>query len=150
MAHNYQKRWVFTWNADESGQLINYQSLQDLLNDIVKEGVFQKERGKKTSRVHFQGRFEIKGPRIGKKKLLKLFSNLGCVKNLTFSAERVHDSTKYCTKLETQIEGPWFVGTDSYRTKNNSMTISLLVWQKQLLEVLESPLGQTFRSRKVI
>lgn len=71
-------------------------------------------------------------------------------KNLTFSAKRLYNSTVYCTKLETRLEGPWFVGTDSYRTKNNTMVISLLNWQEQLLNVLESPLGETFRSRKVI
>ena len=79
-----------------------------------------------------------------------MFSGLGCVKNLTFSAERLYNSTQYCTKLETRVEGPWFVGIDLYRTKNNTMVISLLNWQEELLNVLKSPLGDTFRSRKVI
>lgn len=45
MIHNFQKRWVFTWNADESGHLVDCLSLQNLLNEIAKEGVFQKEKG---------------------------------------------------------------------------------------------------------
>mgnify|MGYP001803246097 CR=1 FL=1 len=66
MAHNYQKRWVFTWNADENDKLIDHRVLEKFLNSIVKEGVFQLERGKETGRRHFQGRLEVRGPRIGK------------------------------------------------------------------------------------
>lgn len=47
MVHNYQKRWLFTWNIDENGPLVDEKKLQNLLNEIVEEGVFQKERGKK-------------------------------------------------------------------------------------------------------
>ena len=93
MTHNYQNPWVFTWNAVESGHLVDCLSLQNLLNEIAKKGVFQKEKGNETCRLHYQGRFELRGPRIEKKQLLKLFSNLGCVKNLTFSAERLYSST---------------------------------------------------------
>ena len=65
MVHNYQKRWAFTWNADEYDRLVNQQELEKFLNSIVKEGVFQLERGKKTGRRHYQGRFELKGSRTG-------------------------------------------------------------------------------------
>ena len=109
MAHYYQKRWVFTWNADDRGQLVDHRKLEELLNEIAREGVFQKERGEKTNRLHLQGRFEIRGPRTGKKQLLKIFSKLGCVKNLSFEAERSKNSTSYCTKLETRVDGPFFV-----------------------------------------
>lgn len=150
MAHYYQKKWVFTWNTDESGILVNETKLQNLLNEIVEEGVFQKERGKKTGRLHMQGRFKLKGPRTGKKQLLKLFSELACVRNLTFEPERSKDSTRYCSKIQTRVDGPWFVGTPQYRRKNTPISISLRKWQKQLLNELNSPLGETFRDRKVI
>ena len=150
MAHYYQKKWVFTWNTDENGILVNETKLQNLLNEIVEEGVFQKERGKKTGRLHMQGRFKLKGPRTGKKQLLKLFSELACVRNLTFEPERSKDSTRYCSKIQTRVDGPWFVGTPQYRRKNTPISISLRKWQKQLLNELNSPLGETFRDRKVI
>ena len=35
MAHYYQKKWVFTWNIDESGLLVDEKKLQNLLNEIV-------------------------------------------------------------------------------------------------------------------
>ena len=119
MIHNYQKRWVFTWNADEYDRLVNQQELEKFLNSIVKEGMFQLERGKKTGRRHYQGRFELKGPRTGKKQLLKLFSELNSVKDLTIDYEK-----QYNTKIETRLTGPWFTGTDLYRTKNTVMNIT--------------------------
>lgn len=150
MAHNFQKRWTFTWNADDDGQLIDHHQLIRYLNEIAREGVFQKEKGKETGRLHYQGRFELKGTRIGKKQLLIMFQDLGSIKNLTFSHERIYDSTEYCTKDETCVEGPWFVGIDSYKQKKNQMNITLRKWQEQLLNVMNSPLGETFRQRKVI
>ena len=121
MIHNYQKRWTFTWNSDESDPLIDYKILENLLNEITVEGVFQKEKGLKTCRTHYQGRFKLKGPRIGKRRLLEIFSQIGCISNLTFSPERLNDSTAYCTKSLGRLEGPWFVGIDSYRAKNSRM-----------------------------
>lgn len=150
MSHHYQKRWVFTWNADNEGQLVDHQLLVQFLNEIVEEGVFQKERGLETKRLHFQGRFKLKGPRTGKKKLLTMFSSLGETKNLTLSPEKLYDSTSYCVKTESRVEGPWFVGTPQYRRKNTPMVISLRRWQKQFLNELNSPLGETFRDRKVL
>ena len=29
MPHHYQKRWLFTWNADSEGQLVDPQQLMD-------------------------------------------------------------------------------------------------------------------------
>ena len=150
MAYHYQKRWVFTWNADNEGQLIDPQQLMNFLNEVVEEGVFQQERGLKTGRLHFQGRFCVKGPRIGKRKLLEMFKSLGDLKHLTFSPERLYDSTSYCVKVESRVGGPWYVGTPQYRRKNTPMSINLRKWQEQFLNELNSPLGETFRDRKVI
>lgn len=124
MPHHYQKRWVFTWNADSEGQQVDPQKLINFLNEVVEEGVFQQERGLETGRLHFQGRFCLKGPRIGKRKLLEMFKSLGDLKNLTFSPERLYDSTSYCIKVESRVAGPWFVGTPQYRRKNIPMIIT--------------------------
>ena len=147
VVHNYQKRWVFTWNADDEGWLINPCHLEKFLNEIAEEGVFQKEKGLETNRLHMQGRFVIKGSRIGKRKLLTMFEKLGDTRNLTFSPERLWNSSHYCVKDETRVGGPWYVGIPKYRRKN---TPTLRNWQKQLLNDLISPLGETFRDRKVI
>lgn len=47
------------------------------------------------------------------------------MQNLTFEPERSKYSTDYCSKIQTRVEGPWFVGLPSYRRKNIPMTIGL-------------------------
>jgi hypothetical protein len=149
MPHNYQKRWVFTWNADNFGGLPPRQNLIDLLNEIAVEGVFQTEAGLKTGRPHYQGRFVLKGQRLGKKRLLEIFKKVGEITNLTFDQELTYDSTKYCTKDETRKAGPFFVGTDSYRQKMTPMQIQLNQWQKELLREIKLVDNADNRDRKV-
>ena len=45
MAHNYQKRWVFTWNADENDRIVDSKKLQELLNEIAEEGGISERAG---------------------------------------------------------------------------------------------------------
>ena len=58
MVHHYQKRWVFTWKASTEDQIVDPQKLISFLNETVESGVFQKEQGLETNRLHYQGRFE--------------------------------------------------------------------------------------------
>ena len=81
---------------------------------------FKVREEKKNARIHYQGKFELKGSRTGKKQLLKMFGVLGCTKNLTFRPELSVDSTDYCTKAETRVSGPLYVGSSSYRRKNRA------------------------------
>lgn len=148
--HNYQKRWVFTWNANENGSLPDCKKLRKFLDNIVVEGVFQLERGTNTHRLHYQGRFILNGSRKGKKRLLELFQEIGDVKFLTFDPEIVYDSTKYCTKAETREEGPYYVGTNAYKTKQQPKEITLRMWQEQLLKEIEKLNESKQRDRKVI
>ena len=149
MAHNYQKKWVFTWNANNFGDLPDRNKLSVFLDALTVEGVFQLEQGLKTARLHYQGRFVLKGPRLGKKRLLELFSELSDVSNLTFEPEVLYDSTKYCTKDETRVSGPWYVGTSSYKTKQQPKMLELREWQKLLLIELERIYNSSERDRKV-
>lgn len=71
-----------------------------------------------------QGRFKLKGPRTVKKQFLERFSELACVRNLTFEPERSKDSTRYCSKIQTRVDSPWLVGTPHYRRKNTPMSLS--------------------------
>lgn len=149
MAHHYQKRWVFTWNSDDLNGLPNRQNLIDLLNEIAVEGVFQTEAGLKTGRLHYQGRFQLKGSRLGKKRLLEIFERICETTNLTFEPEILYDSSKYCTKDETRKAGPFYVGTDSYRQKMTPMTIELKQWQKEFFHEVEKVEQSQARDRKV-
>lgn len=126
MAHHYQKKWVFTWNSGspEDIDLPHFREIENLLDEIAAEGVFQMEQGGKTGRTHYQGRFVLKGPRLGKKKLLEIFGKIDGTKNLTFEPERLYDSSSYCTKLP-RINGPWYVGLKAYKEQHKPMMLKL-------------------------
>lgn len=148
--HNYQKRWVFTWNINDAGWMPKQKDLSALLDIYVVSGVFQLELGLTTARPHYQGRFELKGSRLGKKRLLEIFRELGDTSQLTFQPEIVYDSTSYCTKSETREAGPWYVGTNSYKTKQQPLQLELRMWQEQLLAEMAGIDDSGKRDRKVI
>lgn len=150
MAHHYQKRWVFTWNANEDGSLPDCTKLRTFLDGIVVEGVFQRECGLKTGRQHYQGRFELKGSRLGKKRLLELFREVADVTQLTFAPEIAYDSTRYCTKAESRVEGPWFTGSNAYKQRNTLMELKMNDWQKTFHEELRKLDKSSKRDRYVI
>lgn len=150
MVHHYQKKWVFTWNADNEGNLPRVENLRQELDKLTVEGVFQTERGLETGRLHYQGRFILKGSRQGKKRLLELFrQGLGDIQHLTIQPEVLYDSTQYCVKSETRVDGPWYVGTDSYKQQNQPVEIKLRKWQTQLLEEIERIARSDIRDRVV-
>jgi hypothetical protein len=91
----------------------------------------------------------LKGSRLGKKRLLEIFSRISETSNLTFEPEILYDSTKYCTKNETRKAGPFYVGTDSYRQKMIPMTMKLRQWQKELLQEVKLVDTDEARDRKV-
>lgn len=150
MAHRYQKRWVFTWNGVGTPEVPPPTELVRFLDPLVEEGVFQLEVGKKTQNAHYQGRFVLRGPRIGKRKLLSLFADKYDTMNLTVEPEILSDSTSYCIKEDTSVGGPWFIGLFSYKQKQETMTLKLRKWQEQLLTLLGPEFGGKFRDRKVI
>lgn len=59
MIHSLQKRWVFTWNADDQDKLPSPDLIQKKLNNIASEAVFQLEVGSNNGRRHYQGRFKL-------------------------------------------------------------------------------------------
>ena len=140
---------MFTWNADDLGGLPNRVNLIELLDDIAVEGVFQRERGLKTGRLHYQGRFVLKGSRLGKRRLLEIFSQICETTQLTLEPEVLYDSTKYCTKSETRDQGPWYVGTESYKQEMTPMELELRPWEKNLLKDIKQVDEQQRRDRVV-
>ena len=150
MTHHYQKKWVFTWNLDSNEHIPTPEQLQNYLSSLTTEGVFQLERGLTTERLHYQGRFVLKGPRIGKQKLLSYFKENWNIINLTVEHETTFDSSLYCTKSETQVAGPWYVGLSNYVQRNTPMELDLYLWQKQLLRMLSPEHIKFYKDRKVI
>lgn len=150
MAHKFQKKWVFTWNLGFDERVPTPEELQLFLSSISEKGVFQLERGLTTERLHYQGRFELKGPRIGKMKLLSYFSEKWDIINFTPEHEESFDSSLYCTKNETRLAGPWYVGLSDYIQKNTTMKLDLYLWQEQLLMLMSPDHLKFYKDRKVI
>ena len=149
MIHSLQKRWVFTWNADDKDNLPSPNLLQEKLNYIASEAVFQLEVGSNNGRRHYQGRFKLLS-RKSKRALLKIFSEIFSTKNLTLQVEIAFDSSSYCEKLETRIGGPWYAGLASYLSEKQEMKLDLKNWQNQLLELITGEYQNHFRNRKVV
>ena len=149
MIHSLQKRWVFTWNADDKGNLPSPNLVQDKLGPIASEAVFQLEIGSDTGRRHYQGRFKLLN-RKSKRSLLKIFAEIFSTKNLTLQVEIAFDSSSYCEKIETRVGGPWYAGLAGYLSEKQEMKLELKNWQNQLLELITGEYQNHFRNRKVI
>lgn len=150
MAHHLQKRWVFTWNFDDEHGLPPAYVVSKILNEISEQAVFQLEKGEQAGRHHYQGRFTLKGPRLGKRALLKLFDEEFYTKQLTLAPELSYDSSSYCEKSNTRLQGPWYAGLQSYKNTKVGMEIKLRLWQEQLLQLMTGPLRSSLEDRKVI
>ena len=147
--HHYQKKWIFVWNNSPS-KLPSVASLRKFLDELCSEAVFQVERGETKNRIHYQGRFELKGTRVGKKFLLKKFSKLGNVRNLTFRPEISSSASfDYCTKSETRLAGPYFCGSNNFKMAHEPPKIAPKRWQIDFLGLLYSNQGKKLRQRKV-
>ena len=72
--NNYSRHWFFTWEINAAQKkLPNELKLRAFLNRIADRAQFQKERGEKKGRLHYQGYFEISGPRTSKNEVLSMF-----------------------------------------------------------------------------
>lgn len=147
------KYWSMTWDTNvQQKQLPKDEQLRNFLEQISSDFVFQKEKGSKKGKEHFQGVFTLKGPRLSKRQTLKIFEdNFKNVAGLTLS--KVHSRVaieKYVTKTEGRVSGPYH-GGDNNMFDKDMQEAKLKSWQKQLysflLKARDSP---RFRSRKII
>lgn len=149
------RRWVFTWNADSNGNLPSAKNLKSFLqqDDLFSHGVFQLEKGVETQRNHFQGRFELRRQQT-RPQVLTRFEKVFNVLNLTVQKEECYDSTMYCTKLDTRIDGPHWFGPDSYLMENEvPKPLPYRQWQSELESLMLDSDNETrdeLRDRKVV
>lgn len=104
-SENKYKNFIFTWNEDSNGHLIEPKSLELVLSKTYREYLFQKERGEETQRLHYQGYF-ISDIRKRKSTILNDFKSLGLdITNLTVNPMQgsVEQNNLYCTKSNTAI-----------------------------------------------
>ena len=91
---------------------IKLTKLKVFLDRIADYGQFQEELGEKKGNLHYQGCFELSGPRISKRKLLDTFKdNFKNISGLTlskvFSKEAV---LAYTSKQETKQSATVYCG----------------------------------------
>jgi hypothetical protein len=150
---NHQtKYWAFTWEPNCKRKKIPKEGeLIDFLNEIGTEGVFQLERGVEKGKLHYQGVITLEGPRISKTTLLNTFKTR--FKNdfgLTISpvSNRVAID-KYCTKEETRVSGPYYVGKNQNYDEIMA-NAKLKKWQQKLYNLLLSDELTLLKDRKVV
>ena len=150
---NNTKYWFFTWETNIlQKKLPSAPQLIDFLNHISETAIFQEECGIIADKVHFQGTFELIGPRVSKTTLLKTFeTRFKNVSGLTLSKRYSRiASEEYVTKNDTRIGGPYYCGIKEKFSMEYSNS-KLTVWQQDLYTFLCKATQQKyFRDRIVI
>lgn len=109
---NKYKDWVFTWNADNDGELPFDFELRAFLESEFELYVFQLECGEESVRQHYQGAFRSK-IRVRHATLLKRFTDRfyhPYTKFLTINrmCGTWQENIDYCTKAETRVDDNYF------------------------------------------
>lgn len=145
--------WQFTWETNISQKkLPDKNKLKRYLNFITNYCTFQLECGKVKNKHHYQGAFEISGPRISKKQLLLKFSEeFDNIAGLTLTkARNMEDLIKYSSKEDTRVEGPFHIGKKEKFNEEFS-NLKLNIWQQDLFNfIIKNKDDKKLRDRKII
>lgn len=119
---------------------IDAMTIQDTLAIYCKKWAFQKEKGNKTGKVHWQGRFSLK-TRNRRTPLINIFSSIHNWKNFHFSitSNLTKDNTNYVMKDEGRIEGPYCNNNHVYIPRDMRNIKELYPWQNTLKDILKVP-----------
>lgn len=105
-------RWTFTYNNPKCDGKTFLEQLKK--SGKVKLAVFQLEKGE-LGTPHFQGYMET--TRITTTGLQKLLGDYKC--KLLYANGTKEQNHTYCTKSDTHVEGPWYIGTAADFKKKN-------------------------------
>lgn len=126
MASGQARRWCFTyfWVEDREEKDCTADAplfIKD--HERIKYAVWQLERCPETRRLHLQGYIEFNSPR----RLLAVKTIIGDprVSLMQSNGTRAHNIA-YCTKLESRVEGPWYiqVGDEPQPGKRNDLHVA--------------------------
>lgn len=116
----------------------NVYEVRNILKEISKRYTFQKEKGEKTERLHFQGRFSLK-IRKREPELAKLLRDKGWDKfNISITCTKNRDNSFYVMKEESRMEGPFTDENDIFIPKDILKIKELRPWQKTLIDTLNT------------
>lgn len=109
---NPSRRWIFTINNPQATPT----EVQEALKEKVNYLVFQKEKGNNEGTVHYQGFLILKKPeRMAAMK--KIFPTA----HLEVPNGTDDQNEAYCTKEDTRIEGPFFLGKRTSQGKRSDL-----------------------------
>ncbi len=128
-----QKSACCVYDFTAPSDCIDVEELKKKLMLLCKKWGFQKEEGKKTGFLHWQGRISIK-TKIRLEQLVEKFQNKKFHFSVTSKANR--DNLFYVMKEDTRIEGP-FCDTDEviYIPRQIREIKSLYPWQKKVIKI---------------
>lgn len=102
-----------------------------LLKQHCKKFSFQLERGEKTGKKHYQGRFSLKI----KKRLTDIPFKLG---HFSITSKANQNNDFYVTKEDTRIEGPWTDKDEvTYIPRQVREINNLYPWQQQVIDSIK-------------
>ncbi len=114
--------WVFTSNTAEDPKLLQVISVGlEAFDSSVRYIVFQKERGEKESREHFQGYVEF----TKTYRLNEVRKRISATAHFEPRRGSATQAIAYCRKEDTRIDGPWEFGVRSKGQGTRSDLIAL-------------------------
>ena len=136
---NYEsKYWTGTWQTNVvQKKLPTEKALKHFLDKYCDDFIFQKEKGTKLQKDHYQISIQLDGPRKSKKSVLNLFREyFDNVNGLTLA--KTHSKTdafSYCSKEETRV-GKTYRGGKMNNYDEELAEIQLRQWQQDLVDYI--------------
>lgn len=141
------KQWCFTYNnpmgatGAQSERHVNtiHKSFRDRLERADCNYIFQYEVGE-SGTPHYQGFVQFES----RKRPMSIFSDYTGI-HWEKAKGTVSENTKYCSKGEGRLAGPWYKGLLPHRDVHTISLGQMHPWQKALLEKLTTECSQTDR-----
>lgn len=115
----------------------NEREIRKTLNTYCKKYCFQLEKGEKTDKLHYQGRFSLK-IRKREGECAKQFRNHWNSFRISITSNENKNNNFYVMKEETRIDGPFTDQNEYYVPKDVAKMTELRPWQKSLTDMLKT------------
>lgn len=97
---------VFDFTLFQTENNTHKQIIKDI-KELVKAYCFQLEKGSKTNKQHYQGRFSLKEKKR-EHQVIKILKDLGWEKfHISVTSKANRDNNFYVCKDDTRVDGPW-------------------------------------------
>lgn len=144
-----ERKW---YDVTISGEY-SVEQIKALFTGIAEKWAFQKEQGKETGYVHYQGKFCLLQP-LAPKRVLELFQEFQIAKFHLTQSVRI-GQWDYVTKSSTRLEGPWRWDDQPIPKWLRDENPNWYAWQKEVISwepearkvhLIFDPIGNTGKS----